>query len=105
MFVIACLHEEKFDFLPPLIPQSLLCIDIVVIIVVVVIIIIIINIFIIIRGQILVFEFGSQTFWVSDKRKLKWCSLTSFFGSRLRLTSISYVSLFVLKTLNLCRRS
>jgi hypothetical protein len=58
MFVLACLYEKEFDFLPPLIPQSLLYIDIVVVIVVVVVIIIII---IIIRGQILVFEFGSQT--------------------------------------------
>jgi hypothetical protein len=51
MFIIACLHEEGFDLLPPLKPQSLLCIVIVVVVVVI----------IIIRGQILVFEFGSQT--------------------------------------------
>jgi len=52
MFIIACLHEEGFDLLPPLKPQSLLCIVIVVVVVVVIIII---------RWQILVFEFGSQT--------------------------------------------
>jgi hypothetical protein len=47
MFVVACLHEEEFDFLPPLIPHSLLCIVIVIIIIII--------------GQILVFEFCSQT--------------------------------------------
>jgi len=63
MFIVACLHEEEFDFLPTLIPHSLLCIIIVVVIVVfaVVVVIIIIIIIIIIRGQIMVFEFGSQT--------------------------------------------
>ena len=47
MFVVACLHEEEFDFLPLLIPHSLLCIVIFVVVVVVIIIIT--------RGQILVF--------------------------------------------------
>jgi hypothetical protein len=54
MFVVACLHEEEFDFLPPLIPQSLLCIVIFVVIVIVVVFVIavfvVVVIIIIIRG-------------------------------------------------------
>jgi len=44
-------------------------------------------------------------FLASDERKLNWCSLMPFFGPRLRFTGISYVLLFVLNPLNLCRRS
>jgi len=44
-------------------------------------------------------------FWASGKRKSKWCSVVSFYGSRLSLACISYVLLSVLNTLNLCRMS